>query len=477
MKKEEKKYGLLKAILLFSLLAIFLTWLIPYGQLSGTEYMTDGALARIGLNSFSELVYYAFNFAADKIVILLVVAGLYGVLTKTKAYDDLTSSIAKKLGNHQKIAVVVISVILAAMASVFTQTFAILVFIPFIISIMNKMKLDKITIVATTFGSMLVGVIGATYGTEGLLLVAKQGYFTAEGFNTNDTVLIRAGILLIGLILFNFFTLSHMNKKDKNNESVEMIPIKEVDEKKKSKMPIIVIGIVVLILIVLGCVNWNGFNVTIFDNFHKLITEDIKIGDNFYIFDNILGNGFKAFGAWDVFTISSVVLIFTVIIGLCYRFKFSDFVSSFAEGCKKVVVPCAALMGAYIAMGVLYMSPYLPTIVNKILSLTDGFNVATSSLSLLVSNIFSPNLDFIGFQGIGVLSHLAAQYPTYMNALYVMITSITGLVTVFAPTSLILVVGLTALDVKYKDWLKFIWKFLLGIVICLLVIFILMTMI
>lgn len=121
------------------------------------------------------------------------------------------------------------------------------------------------------------------------------------------------------------------------------------------------------------------------------------------------------------------------------------------------------------------MSPYLPYIINKILGLTEGFNVATSSLSILISTIFCPNLDFIGY--LGILNHMAVEYPNYMNALYVIISSITGLTAIFAPTSLVLVVGLTSLDVKYKDWLKFIWKFLIGVVICLLVIFILMTMI
>lgn len=474
MKKEEKKYGLLKVILLFVLVAIFLSWLIPYGQFSGSEFMGEGVLARIGLNSLSELIYYAFSFAADKIVFLLAIAGFYGVITKTKAYDNITSSIAKKLGN-KKLTVVILSVIIAAMASTFTQTFAILIFVPFIVSIMNKMKLDKMTIFATTFGSMLVGMIGATYGTEGLLLIANRNYFTAEGFDVNSTILIRAGILLIGLVLLNFFTLSRISKKDKDNESIEMFTAEEVDDKKKNNVPLIIIGVLLLILIVLGCVNWNGFNVTIFDSFHKLLTEDIKIGQDFYIFKSILGTNFTAFGTWDIFTVSVVVFILTIIVGLCYRFKFNEFVDSFVNGCKKIIKPCAVLTGAYLAMGIVYMSPYLPTIVNKILTLTDGFNVATSSLTILISNIFCPNLDFIGYSGI--FSHLAAEYPTYMNALYVMITSLTGLVAVFAPTSLVLVVGLTSLDVKYKDWLKFVWKFLLGITICLLVIFILMTVI
>ncbi len=473
MKKEEKKYGLLKGILFLVVLTLILSWLIPYGQFNGTEFTTDGSLSRIGLNSLSEIFYWCLQFAADKMVILFAIAGFYGVLVKTKAYDNLTTSIAKKLSN-KKIAVVLFSVIIAVLASLLTQTFAILIFIPFIISIMNKMKLDKMTIIMTTFGSLLVGMMGATYGTEGLALVQKQGFFTAEGFDPNKTVLIRAGILLIGLVLFNFFTLSHMNKKDKDSEGIEMFPITEVDDKKKSSIPIVIIGLLLLILVVLGFVNWNGFNITVFDKFHKLIT-DIKIGDNFYIFKDLLGTNFGAFGTWDVFTISSILLVFTIIIGLCYRFKFSEFITAFVDGAKSVIKPCIFLIGAYTVMTVIYMAPYLPTIVNKILSLTEGFNLATTSLSLIISNILSANLDFIGYSSI--LPYLAAEYPTHMNAIYVMISSLCGFVAIFTPTSLVLGVGLTALDVKYKDWLKNVWKFLLGMIICLLVIFILMTVI
>ena len=73
MKKEEKNYGLLKVILLFVVVAILLSWLIPYGQLTGSDFMSEGALARIGLNNLSELIYYAFQFALDKIVIFCMV--------------------------------------------------------------------------------------------------------------------------------------------------------------------------------------------------------------------------------------------------------------------------------------------------------------------------------------------------------------------------------------------------------------------
>jgi len=42
-------------------------------------------------------------------------------------------------------------------------------------------------------------------------------------------------ILLIGLILFNFFTLNHMRKQDKKSESIEMFPIEVEKEEKKRR--------------------------------------------------------------------------------------------------------------------------------------------------------------------------------------------------------------------------------------------------
>ena len=121
-----------------------------------------------------------------------------------------------------------------------------------------------------------------------------------------------------------------------------------------------------------------------------------------------------------------------------------------------------------------YMSPYIATILNKILSLTDGFNLATMMLSTLILNIFHTDL---GYTGYIMGAYLTTEYVDYINPIYVMLTSLYGFVQLFIPTSILLGVGLTSLNVKYKDWLKFIFKFLIGMFICLLVVFILMTLI
>ena len=53
------------------------------------------------------------------------------------------------------------------------------------------MKLDKITAFAVTFGSILIGTLGATYGGEGLYWF---NYYTQT---TTDNVLIYRVLLLV----------------------------------------------------------------------------------------------------------------------------------------------------------------------------------------------------------------------------------------------------------------------------------------
>ncbi|MBE6154497.1 MAG: hypothetical protein E7163_02850 [Firmicutes bacterium] len=463
---KEKRYGLFKGILLFITIAIILTWLIPNGEFSSAGFASEGILTRVGLNDLAWLGYYGIYFSIDKIIFLLAIGGLYGVLVKTNAYDRITSAIANKI-KHKKIAVVIISVLVAVLTSLLTQSFVVLTFIPFIISILKKMKLDKMTILATTFGSMLVGVMGATYGTEGIGYLSN--YITADKFN----ILYRLGILVVGLILFNFFTILHMNKV--KNEEVEEVVETEVKETKKSSIiPVIVISLLLFIIIILGYVNWNSnFGITIFEDFHKLLTE-IKIGDDFYIFQSLLGSNMSALGTWDLFSISGIVLILTIILGLCYRVRLDEFMSNYAQGMKRMIKPILCVVAAFSLMTVVYMSPYIATIVDKILSITDGFNLATMTLSSLILNIFHTDL---GFTGYIVGSHYVVEYADYINPIYVMLTSLYGFVQFFVPTSILLGVGLTSLNVKYTDWLKYIWKFLIGMIIVLLVIFILMAVI
>lgn len=492
MKKKESKYGLLKAVLIILVLAFVLSWIIPSGGYSASGYSELGVL-RLGIYDIASTIYYAISFGLDKIVLLFAIGAFYGVMTRTQGYERIVSGIARKL--NKKVAVVLFSVILAVLTSLLTQTFAVLIFVPFIISILNRMKLDKMTILATTFGSILVGIMGATYGTDGVNMFNYYLGYTSEVPNVMPALWVRAGILLIGLVLFNFFTLTHINKVDKNAESIDLFEVEvaeDVVQKRKRMIPIIVIGVVLFILVILGFTNWNAnFGIEAFDNFHEYVTEDIKIegssasANDFYVLRDIIGIQASALGEWDNLIITAVLVIFTLILAICYRITLNELFDGMKKGIKKFMVPALCIVGAYALMILVYhpsyaQSSYIATIVNRLLTLTDGFNIATMTLSSLILNIFHTDLGFTGFvfgAATSTGNFLVTEYADYINPVYTIFTSLYGFVQFFIPTSIILGIGLVSLKVNYKDWLKYIWRFLVGMFICLLIIFILMSII
>lgn len=473
MKKKEKKYGLLKGALLFIVIAFILTWLIPNGGFGASGFESVG-MNRLGIDNFGWMLYYAIYYSIDKIVLLLVIGGLYGMLSRIKAYDDLVTNIANKI-KHKEVFVVIVSVLIAALASILVQGFVLIIFIPFILAIMNKLKLDKLTALATTFGSLLIGVMGATYGSEGVMYLNPY-LVTAAPDLVKKTLLVRVGILVVGLVLFNFFNIIHMKKVKGKEESTEMFPM-EIPKESKSKtaIPIVVIGLLVLVIAILGYVDWvDNFGINVFTKFHESVMK-VSLGKDFFIFKAILGTDLKAFGEWEVlFSMISYIVLFTIILALCYRVKLEEFISSYASGMKRVLKPILCVLGAWLLLVVVYMSPYVATIINRLLSFTDGFNLATMVVSGLITNIFHTDL---GFTGYVMGNYIATEYIDHINPIYVIIISLYGFVQLFIPTSAILGIGITSLDVKYKDWLKYIWRFLLGMFICLLIIFILITII
>ena len=64
MKKKEKRYGLLKAILILVVIAFVLSWIIPAGGYTSNGYTQTGMM-RLGLYDIAYTVYYALSFSSQ----------------------------------------------------------------------------------------------------------------------------------------------------------------------------------------------------------------------------------------------------------------------------------------------------------------------------------------------------------------------------------------------------------------------------
>ena len=471
---KSEKHTLTKSILVLLIAGIIASWLFTSGMFQGSDFV-DKNFTRIGLTDIGFMLYYSIYFMMDKIPLLLVVCGFYGVLSHISGYQKLTDILADKFGKHPIVTSVIISVILFIFTSLFSQTLIVLLFIPFFVTILSKMGMDKLTVFVITFGSALVGILGCTYGTDSL--AAFNNYFTQDvklGINY------RYMIAAVAIVLYNFFVVMRVRKitdnlKKNANKENDIFEVEKASNKSKTKMlPAIIVLAISVIITVLGYINWNTiFGIEIFDKFHEWLTG-LEAGSEFYIIQYILGANANALGSFQyVFNILIVLLLVSGLLAFLYKMSFDEYVESFYEGTKKMFKPLLFLIFANMVFAASYISGSpLNSVFNWILNLVEGFNpYLTSIVAFITSTVHS---DF-GYVAYTIGSFLTSVYADNIEIAHTIFTSMYGIVQIFVPTSAILVVGLSMMKINYKEWFKYIWLYVVGMIIILLVLFTVVT--
>ncbi len=494
MKKLFKEHDLVKIISIMLFVVIVMTWFIPYGQFGSGGTFTEGEVTPIGIvHLFYGFIYSIQNYAIQ-IGFLILIGMFYGVATKTESYKALVSKIANSCKGIEIVVSLVISFIIALLASFLNNTYVLLLFMPFLVSILRRMGLDKISSFAITFGSILVGVLGATYGTEGLVgFVEYVGMYGGE-YTIATEIIVRAGVLLLAYILFSFFNVIYIKKLLEKKDSKKEVKVVDdkfaVEEPKKKNTKVwlpIILGVVLVVFAILGFITWNStlngtevFGIETFDNFYDWFFG-LSIGDDqFEIFHALFGAplaNFSSdliypFGNWYLFVYGIVIAFVMIIMAIASKMSVSEFISNIGEGFKKVIRPIMILVFAYMVFIFIYWVPIIPTFLNEISKLSSGFNPFVVTLQAFIGSIF--NSDF-GYLAYSVSPYLATFTGAEGNLTLVIYSTIYGLVQFITPVSVFLLFGLSYMNIPYKKWLGYIWKFFIGMLVCLLVIFTLLA--
>ena len=98
-----------------------------------------------------------------------------------------------------------------------------------------------------------------------------------------------------------------------------------------------------------------------------------------------------------------------------------------------------------------------------------GDNAIIHSLLVILGSIFYVDFYYIS---AGIFANMAPTLSDSANlSVYaVMFQSLYGLVQVVGPTSILLLVGLSYLEVPYKTWLKYIWRFVIELLIVIFIV-------
>lgn len=455
MKKFLEKHDLLKIAGVMVLITVLMTWVVKQGHWNGTELVLD-EVKRVGLFDFFTYGLLGMFYFTVLVTFVFVLGGFYQVLAKTSGYQNLTNSIAKKFKGKEILFVLIVSFIIAALTAVLNDYYVVIAFIPFLISIMAKMKLDKITGFVATFGSLLIGFIGSIYSTK--IVGINNDIFELI---YKDFIWFKLCLFGISYILFNTFTVLHLKKKLKSKKVDtidDLLETETVTKKAKTWPMAVILGLFVLISIIAYLPWFDVFNITFFNDITKSIKEFEVLGAP--IFGYILGT-VEGFGTWDLFGVQVLMLITAFIVKLTYKISYDDFFTAFGEGFAKVGKLVVVLLISFIILEFAVMFPVLPTIVDWIMSLTTKFNVFLGTLSGLFTSIFTTEYQYtanlIGTYLAGTFADIAKQLSILMQATF-------GIAALIAPSSAILLMGLTYLGISYKEWFKYIWKFLLAMI-------------
>ena len=485
----KKKYGLFKVLSILLLIVVVMTYFVK-GRQGSISYLALGDVFLNYLQSF----YYFF----DTALFILVVGGFYGVLNRIPAYKKMLETFANKVESKSRLFVVLTTIVMALISSLTGLNVLLLLVVPMVVSVVLLLGYDKLVALSATVGSIIVGIVGGVF----LTVKDPASYYSVSFATIGELVglegpwtdlLPKILLLVLGLGLLVCYIIRHIKKVEAGNTSYELSnndvllveekvktgkKVKADEETNKVRVwPLAVILGFVFVLLVLGYLPWNDlFKLDIFTKFHTWLTG-LAIGD-YKVFSSLISANFSAFGTWgslgNYMMAIVVVIICTFVLMLVYRVKFDDAMDGFLYGIKKMLPASLIVMLAYAVLVCSYNHGFMETLITMI-SDKFGDNALVNSFVTLLGSVLNVDLYYVS---AGIFTSVTSSLTDSANlSVYaVMFQSLYGLVQLVGPTSILLIVGLSYLEVPYKTWLKYIWRFVVELLIVILLVLMLVSL-
>lgn len=239
--------------------------------------------------------------------------------------------------------------------------------------------------------------------------------------------------------------------------------------------PFSLMFILFFVLLVLAYLPWvNGFGVNAFTDATKAVSEFELFG--FPIFGKLLGT-INSFGNWTVVDMLLPMAIIILFLALVYKVKVQDVLDGALAGIKKALPLGLIVVLLYACLVIVTYHPFQLVIYKTLLGVIDKFGFVgalMSSLCAMLASIFNVDPSYT-FQSVLLYLASVVTDSTVYPVIGVIFQAMYGFTMLFAPTSVILMVVLSYLDIPYTKWIKTIWKLLLEILAVLLIVFILLV--
>ena len=481
-----KKHNLLKVILLVLLLVVIGSWFLPVYVASSGEFTIQQSI-KIGLFNLATYVGIAIQVFGPTILYVLAVGGFYGVLYRIPQYRLLLDKIVDGFKGREWLFMTIVGVVLALLSSMAGLSVMIIILFPFIISVMLLMGYDKITIAMLTVGSVIAGLIGTVFSSamvEGITAVLYES-MSEEAMNIAKTdVIWKIALLVVSLALVLINTFNYAKKHRENEVDLEksrLVP-KKVKTDNKKIYPLVIVFDILLIVLTLGYISWDLLNVDLFTKMTDGFTN--PTGTTFVrglygALNTVLGVGVNSsmnvnntFGAWATsngYEAALVVFMASALISFLYRGSFNSFVNSTGEGIKRALRPALLVVISYIILICAVTVPFEFSFLRHIIDLEGGFSLVVMCIVAFVFSVLTVEPYYGPVTAVSYISS-SAVIAGNTGIIALVWQTMYGLSMLIAPTSLVLLVTLSYLDISYSSWIKAVWKLFLELFAVILII-------
>lgn len=417
------------------------TWIIPAGAYDYVDGVpVAGSYHRVpqhpqGLGAVLEASFSGFYDAVDVCVFILMVGGFLGVMMKTGAIDAGVSRVIHALGGREKLLIPILMLFFGFGGTTFGMWEETMAFYPLLIPVFLAAGYDAITGISVILLGAGAGIIGSTVNPFATGIAA--GF---AGVNLGEGLLLRlvAWCLLEGAAIW--FVMAHAAKVKQPVQAAAMgvgagglnVDLEEPQPlTPQRKWILIVFGLTFLVMI---------YGVIPFDD---------------------LGTPLPALHWWFP-ELSALFLVSGITVGLIARMKETEITDCFIGGCADLL-SVALIIGISRGITVLMNDGQITdTILHWGEVALAGAGPVTFVLLVFLLYLplaaLIPSSSGLATLSVPILAPLGRFAQVGGDLVVTAFQSASGLISLLAPTSAVLMGVMALSHIPYDQWLKYVWK-------------------
>jgi uncharacterized ion transporter superfamily protein YfcC len=443
-------------IILIAVMAL-LTWIIPAGEYE--KILTDtgsepvaGTYSRTersgqGIGAFLEAPFSGFYDAIDVATFILMVGSFLGIMNQTGALEAGIFRILHIMNGREKWLIPILMIFFALGGTTFGMAEETLAFYTLLLPVFIAAGYDAVTAVAVIMLGAGIGVLGSTVNPFATGIAS--GF---AGVSMGDGIILRLGMFIIGLAIAIVYVMRYAARIKSNPELSYVADMRESN---------------------LEAFAGSGSETPVLTGRHK--TALILFALTFIVmiygvipFDEIGITWLPSLNWWFP-QLSALFITMAVITGIACGLKEKEIIDGIVAG-------AADLLGVAFIIGIsrgitvimndgMITDTILHTGETLLSGLSSGLFILINYLIFIPLSFLIPSTSGLATLSMPVLAPLADFAGVSRALVITAFQSASGLVNLITPTSAVVMGGLAIGRIPYDRWVRFVWKFLVIILV------------